>query len=160
MRCFLLLLAVMLGIGCDNPALLANIDTYTCAYLPGAIDCTTQEVHDKAVGLLEHGIVSAQIECAGPLVRTTTPFDTVNPQFKAQRLIDGSCLTVSNVSALALIPRSDPTAATCSRTSFTSTMFVEGGVVVLQNSPSPLDRFEGAVETVCTGFNFEAFGVE
>jgi hypothetical protein len=57
------LLALALA-GCDNSALLANVDTYTCAYLPSVIDCTTQDVHDKAVSLLENGLVEAQADCA------------------------------------------------------------------------------------------------
>lgn len=58
-----LLVLIFCLFGCDSSSVLANIDTYTCAYLPGVIDCSTPEVHDKAVSILQNGAVEAQMSC-------------------------------------------------------------------------------------------------
>jgi hypothetical protein len=127
-----------------------------------AAGCDDDSLPAKVANAQLHGIVAAEIHCPESigLDRTTSPFDTAHVAFHAQRLLDGSCLVRSNTLSLTLLSRSNPDAETCSGTTGSSTMYVEDGVVVLQNSPSPLDRFEGAVGSVCTGFGFESFGVE
>lgn len=158
----LALIAALCAFGCEDTYLREHIiDNFVCVYMPWWMgECNGEEVTAKVMGVLDHGLIEAQIDCHGTWSRTTSPFDTVSPSFKAQKLIDGSCFTTSNVSIPTLIARSEAGVSTCSRTSGGSTMYVEAGMLVFQATSSPLDRFECAVETCCTGFNLAAFGVE
>lgn len=156
----LLALVLALIVGCDNPAVLANIDTYTCAYLPGVVDCTTPEVHDKAVAMLQHGIVEADIVCQCLL---TSPLTNITPgPYHLQRLIDGACFaTPPFIVPSQLIPRSDPSAPTCKTASGSASIELDDGVIIFHNGAHPDDTFTGSATTsCCTGFNLEAFGVE
>lgn len=98
----LVLAAFVLSLGCDSPGLLANIDTYTCAWLPfipGEIDCSDTAVHDKAVAVLTNGAVQARIECTftttGSWAHSPNPPGTpLGPsvfKYKQTRFADGSC---------------------------------------------------------------------
>lgn len=126
----LLAVAALLTAGCDSPAVLANIDTYTCAYLPGAVDCSTQEVHDKAVSILTNGLVAGEVNCTGTFTRYkvqcagySVPEDpsSTGPatgilKYKAQKLQDGTCFV--NWSAygsgdVGFIARSNAYASAC-----------------------------------------------
>lgn len=82
MKKLVLLIAVLLA-GCDNAGLMTNLDTYLCAYLPGAIDCSAPEVHDKAVSILENGMVEAHMTChlTIPYMRNDEPNPTIEDYY-------------------------------------------------------------------------------
>lgn len=103
----LLATAALLTAGCDSSAVLANIDTYTCAYLPTVVDCTTQEVHDKAVSILTDGLIAGEVKCSGQWFVGTTDGAGVSPPapdsglpvyydftYRAQKFQDGTCFMV------------------------------------------------------------------
>ncbi len=125
--------------------------------------CDDPEVTDKVASVLEHGLVAAQFQCTGSATQTVSPFDHIGISlFRVQKLIDGSCF-VSNSpwgGYPYLLARSDPGAETCRfESSPTAFAEVEGGVASFTTSTPPV-IYEADIETECTGFNLEAFGVE
>lgn len=128
-----------------------------------ALGCDDESLPAKVANAQLHGIVAAQIDCPGAtLTRTTSPFDTTGIAFKAQKLLDGSCFTISTMALLTLIPRSDPDAETCAASYIPANGITsaEGGKLVLEQTNPSVARFEGDIDSNCTGFNLEAFGVE
>ncbi len=122
----------MFTVGCDSPSILANIDTYTCAYLPGVIDCTTQEVHDKAVSVLQNGLVAGEVRCEGAalshgrmnadpaipgggvIVPSASTYVTF--KYRAQKLQEGTCFvnwSAGGAFDAGFIPRSSAEAEGC-----------------------------------------------
>lgn len=161
-----MLLAVLATAGCDSSAVLANIDTYTCAYLPGAVDCTTQEVHDRAVNLLEHGLTRAHAECALGSPGLCAP-GYASLKYNMSLLQDGACFASSSgnttapfqpnmVNASGFTPRGDArpcTTLVAGNSSNPSTsLYVSAGFITDGGSCS----FD--IATHCTGFGLEAFG--
>lgn len=147
MKSILLTLVMFISTGCD--AALEHVDDLTCAYLPRYVaDCTSPEVHDKAVSVLTDGIVEAQITCQGITINSSNgKFASV--YYQASRLQDGSCYARADVSGPGapgtgfiqssgsnLIGRSDLNVDTCPVTSFhppmlrTNTTVVSGTVKV------------------------------
>lgn len=138
-----LLLGLSFTIGCDAPYAATYIDTFTCAYLPWYFaDCTSTEVHDKAVAILHDGVVQASVECDGAYEfqeGTSSGFcfnsiywpntTTVNYHYKAQKMLDGSCFmdwkasghnatslgeaSAPAVAEIGFTPRSDPETPRC-----------------------------------------------
>lgn len=59
--CFVVLL---LTFGCGTQALLDNVDNITCAFVPWYVaDCTSPDVHDKAVSIATDGMAEARLDC-------------------------------------------------------------------------------------------------
>lgn len=84
-----LLLTIPFFLGCD--AALPYVDNLTCAYLPYYVaDCSSPEVHDKAVSVLTNGAVEAQITCLG-LALSPNNQKVVSLRYEASKLQDGSC---------------------------------------------------------------------
>ncbi len=156
----LLIAVALLAAGCDNPAVLANIDTYTCAYLPGVVDCTTQEVHDKAVSILTDGLIAGEVSCAGTYTEYTAacPHGTGLPSgvsptgvtgtfnYKAQKLQDGTCFV--NWSSgpskdIGFIARSNSYAESCEVDLNTYMHLSATGGEVVVSSTQPSYRIEG-----------------
>jgi len=89
--CVLLLLAAGVTSGCDSATVHDNIDVFTCAWLPWWMaDCSSSEVHDRAVRILDHGIVDASLECSA--VTSMGLFDGNHLSIHWKKLIDGSSL--------------------------------------------------------------------
>jgi hypothetical protein len=120
--------------------------------------CDDESIPAKVAAVQLHGFVEAQIDCDGSLTRTTTPFNTVGfSGYRAQKLIDGSCFTGGHIgSAPVLIARSAEGAAVCLNEQGGASIQVEDGLIIYING----ETYTGSVETECTGFNLEAFGVE
>lgn len=109
-KLFVLIAALLFG--CDSSSLLSNIDTLTCAYVPWYVaDCTSTEVHDKAVSIVQNGMVEAYLYCYGNyshpawghVVTATSDsyiaadFDTT---YEIVRFQDGSELTHCSVNTM------------------------------------------------------------
>lgn len=99
-----LLLGLSFTVGCDDPTVIANVDNFTCAYLPWwAGDCTSTEVHQKALDVLHNGIVQARVQLQGQLDSVFIPIGggAVSPPIQymsinASLLVDGSQLMTVN----------------------------------------------------------------
>ncbi len=102
----------------------------------------------KLLDVAEHGIVEAQIVCDGT-VSDGVNTDTI--RYSAQRLLDGSCLANGQHGAL-LCSRTDACADNCS----VELLSFDSGLVVYAQVPPKT----APIESICTGFNLEAFGVE
>lgn len=123
-------------VGCDSPGALENIDSLTCALIPWYVaDCTSSEVHDKAVSIMENGLVAGEVNCTGTITRyavqcsgfavpvTATGIDPSDPpatgilKYKAQKLQDGTCFinwsAVGYGSNIGFIARSNANASAC-----------------------------------------------
>ncbi len=102
--------ALGLGVvGCDSPGALENIDSLTCALIPGYVaDCASQGVHDKAVSILENGLIAGEVKCIGTVTRykvqcagfsvpssagieSSDPPESAVLKYKAQKFQDGTC---------------------------------------------------------------------
>jgi hypothetical protein len=109
--------------------------------------------------------VAAQIVC-GPtceFVNAVNPTSTTSGMnYRANRLIDGSCLLSANTTpGLTFLERSDPEAENCRGSYATSWMEAVDGKLELQLSDSnPANHWTADIETCCTGFNLAEFGVE
>lgn len=88
----LCILVALLAFGCDSAGLRTNIDTFTCGLIPWyAADCESSEIHDKAIGILDHGAVEAHIECTS----NYTSMLSVSPFYNTltiDKFIDGSAM--------------------------------------------------------------------
>lgn len=125
----LLLLIVALAFGCDDP-----------------------DVSAKALDILEHGIVSARVDCSACAVSNGSTGDTI-ALYTAHRMLDGSCLSREG-DKTRFCARDESCAADCR----SENVSVSGGQI-RQDIVSGADRVAD-IETCCTGFNLEAFGVE
>lgn len=114
-----------------------------------AAGCDDPAVEAKVDDILLHGIVAAQANCSCNLTRTTSPFDTRIHARDTYKLLDGACL----VPTLGFCSRSDACAETCQ----IGTVELEDGLV---KETSGGGLYTAPVDTCCTGFNHEAFGVE
>lgn len=124
-------------VGCDSSGALENIDSLTCALIPWYVDdCTSTEVHDKAVSILTNGLVAGEVKCAGTVTRynvscagfstpseggieSSDPAPTTTLKYKAQKLQDGTCFVSWSASGagykndIGFIPRSNTYASSC-----------------------------------------------
>jgi len=126
-------LSLLVSLGCDDPAAAA-----------------------KALAVLEHGIVAAQIRCAGTLTRTTSPFDTrtLGPS-SFIRFPDGAFMSTGSAGT-EFCERNEA----CAENNQVGPFSVGDGIIALQDGAGPENVFTAPVEERCTGFNLEAFGVE
>jgi hypothetical protein len=172
MKRLLLLLAALLAFGCDDSTVHANIDTFTCAWLPWWMaDCSSSAVHDRAVSVLDHGLASAQITCSdvgfgGGVGDPTSGWWN----YQATKMQDGSCLASAQQltyhytfgpSASAYSVRNTTEAADCSVSMIgpdgnTISVSVYSGALQMTECSSSCSQ---SVSSNCTGFNLAAFGV-
>src|SRR5262245_55303576 len=91
-----LISAALLMTGCDNAFVVENIDVFTCSWLPPWMaDCASEEVHDKAVSLLQFGLVEAKVTCEDVPFHSTNDCDVSqrsDATYTGHRLADGSAL--------------------------------------------------------------------
>lgn len=124
--------------------------------------CDDESIPARVAAVQINGFVEAQIECSGPATQTTSPFDTIGiTDYRVQKLIDGACLVTGGPwgGYPRLIARSESAAETCRSGSDTTFAKVESGVASFTTN-TPSITFEADIESICTGFNLEAFGVE
>lgn len=118
-----------------------------------ALGCDDESLPAKVANAQLHGIVAAQARCSC----TMTHPDNWPPllvTYAAQKLVDGSCLVTGGN----LWERSEPQSETCDR----NNVWLEGGAlhVLEQTGEGPMEWTPKNITTCCTGFGFEAFGVE
>jgi hypothetical protein len=105
MKKFLPLL-LLTATACDDPFVLENIDVATCAWLPSWMaDCTSPEVHDKALDVLQFGLVESKVTCRG--VPNHAPsgcrlMQNGSGTYVAHRLVDGSAFVTLEQQAFLL----------------------------------------------------------
>lgn len=134
----LILLSALLASGCDDP-----------------------EALETASSLLQFGVVQAKIVCLDIAPMSASP--SCDPQFGINlafyRLADGGAFVTSSDGVTDLIGRSESNADDMATPTGSGTTFaVSGGELVASRdgcSPVPYD-----IETECTGYNLEAFGVD
>lgn len=125
----LILMAAALAAGCDDPA-----------------------VEAKVADILEHGIVAAEVTCSCNYGQNNAN----SVAYRAQKLIDGSCfVSRSTATAAYLLARSDNGAEACRVGDYSAS----GGDLVVDHDYDPSAPYFIDLETCCTGFNLEAFGV-
>lgn len=130
-----------------------------------SLACDDPDVASKAASILEHGGVDAQIRCLFeadfPGYGTDVPFI-----YSAYRFIDGSVSVRSEKHNLQQFWSRDDSQAQSNKLIFyvgsgTWEITAEGGYVELAASTEYSYAGESFdIETYCTGFNLEAFGVE
>ncbi len=128
-----------------------------CLFALLAVGCDDPAVATKAVDVLEHGAVAARVSC----LCDTDPepgFVTQVVRARAMKLVDGSCYVQETA---ALWGRDESESATCpTRPGENGNVLFEDGLLK-QEGGAPLQVVGTAgIETCCTGFNLEAFGVE
>lgn len=127
----LLLLAVVCSFGCDD-----------------------ETVRAKVTDVLDHGVVAAQVRCSCSLTNDQSEVEN-GITYSAQKLVDGSCLiSESSLVLTKLCARSEACAEDCSGNGVS----ISDGV--LSHVSPGHHTFSAGIETCCTGFNLEAFGVE
>lgn len=162
MKSILSLIPVSLFVftGCD--ALLADVETLTCTWVPyQAGNCSDPALVEKVTSVLTDGAVADKIECNGVAFNPNfTKF--VNVRYSASRLQDDACFARADVfglntsggfvqsSASELNGRSEEASETCSVLSLhgpalETTTSVENGVVTVE-SPFCVS----ALGTACT----------
>jgi hypothetical protein len=166
---YLLLLAALLAFGCDSSTVHDNIDVFTCAYLPWWMaDCESSEVHDKAIRILDHGLIEAQVTCVADAHCAAFNGSTngYKAKLKATLLADGSKAMSCNFGewggADPFIDRSEALSADfasddfgflrCAVASGSATVEMTGTLC----GTGPFKTFD--ISTDCTGFNLTAFG--
>ncbi len=112
--------------------------------------CDDESLPAKVANAQLHGIVAAQARCACELTPGNSVFISAN------KLIDGSCLTGGGSTVDMFIARSEALADICERPSG----HLEGGEFVYHPSGHGTTTASFDITTCCTGFGFEAFGVE
>jgi hypothetical protein len=122
------------------------------AALPG---CDDESIPGRVATAQLHGIVDAHVECFGSFSSAS------NVRYRASKMLDGSCLATvarsgTDDSGTQFSPRGESGADVCVVTDTADMEFTaEGGEFRIQTGlGSPL-----AIESACTGFNLEAFGV-
>lgn len=125
--------------------------------------CDDPDVSAKAAAVLEHGVVEAEVACAGSFVRSgdgSFPFT-----YRLAKLIDGS----AHISTQAYLTRESVFySRTALPVDFATVSGAFNGITfTVADGSLSLDEVTGADidETIdlsleCTGFNLEAFGVE
>lgn len=169
-----ILLLVLFGLfGCDDPTVASNIDTFTCSWLPWWMaDCSSTAVHDRAIGVLEHGIVQAHARCE---VQPNT-FTGCNSGWgvKADLFQDNSAIstgfvsTDSNGNTFTSFTIRNDTVETCKKD--WSAVDVDGPCVSIHagtftlytgntTTVCPIANHEYSISmsTNCAGFNLSAF---
>lgn len=128
--------------------------------------CDDPQVTSAAVDLLEFGVVQAKVTCVGVMTPAgglddCQPLLSGSGTYVAHRLADGSGL-VSVEQQFRLYGRSEAEAGTLSLTypGYTppAVWFVENGEVHVHRDGCTDVIVD--IETECTGFNLEAFGVD
>jgi hypothetical protein len=155
-----LLSAVLVMTGCDNAFVAENIDVFTCSVLPPWMaDCASEEVHDKAVSLLQYGLVEAKVTCEEVPYHASTDCDVSQrtATYAGHRLADGSALVTLDGHTF-LLGRVEPEAANMSVVNprrELDTWYVSGGELIVQKDGC--DDIVVDLATECTGYNLEAF---
>ena len=157
----LLLSALLVMTGCDDAFVAENIDVFTCTVLPSWMaDCASEEVHDKAVSLLQFGLVEAKVSC------NNVPYHAADDcrvsrrnssTYVGHRLADGAAFVTLD-QQMFLLGRVEAAAANMSvvHPSFPrDSWYVADGELIVHK-----DGCRDIVvdlETECTGYNLEAF---
>jgi hypothetical protein len=156
--------ALMLATGCDDPVVAENIDVFTCAWLPSWIaDCASPEVHDKAVEVLQYGLVQAKVTCSGVENHRKDSCDlTTNGSgtYSAHRLLDGSALVTVEQQTV-MLGRAEGAGASLSITHslYPSDVWsISDGQLVVHKEGCADVIVDIATE--CDGFNLAAFGAD
>jgi hypothetical protein len=156
--------ALLLATGCDDPVVAENIDVFTCAWLPSWMaDCTAPEVHDKAVEVLQYGLVQAKVTCSGVENHRADSCDlTTNGTgtYSAHRLVDGSGLVTLERETF-MLGRAEEAGANMSvaHPSYPSDSWsIAGGKLVVHKDGC--DDVVVDIATECDGFNLDVFGVQ
>jgi hypothetical protein len=158
MKRWLALLVALLVMGCEDTYVREHIiDNFVCVYMPWWMgECDGEEVTAKVMGVLDHGIVSAQARCICSLHNDIDDAEN-GVTYTAQRLVDGSCLiTEAPLVPTKLCSLSDACSVDCSGNGVS----LSGGLLSHVASPGPHGTYSADMSTCCTGFNLEAFGVE
>jgi hypothetical protein len=170
------MLGLSFTVGCDDPTVAENIDTFTCAYLPWWMaTCDSTEVHAKALNILQHGLVDAQVECH---VTVTQPYCSLPMAFhvQASKLVDGACLVeqpsvAGGFGGMRLYDRASAHAADCSFSDGDFSYSIASGHITGTYTGTGLPYTCGTnygipyvvsvdlTSEACTGFNLAAFGV-
>lgn len=151
--------AVLVITGCDDAFVAENIDVLTCSLLPPWVaDCTSDEVHGKALDMLQFGLVEAKVTCA------SVPFhapDDCGPSetdatYVAHRLADGSAFITLDEQTF-LLGRVEAAAGTLSvvhpRQAHDTWYVSEGQLFVHKEGCADIVV---DIETECTGYNLDA----
>lgn len=169
---WLILLALVTGLGCDSSALVANIDTYTCAWLPSvAVDCNDSDVHDRALSVLHNGFVQGRFHCPMYLRDNNVPTAlcrAVTGSWDVTLFADGSLYAYDGgyTGPARFVSRAETYASSPGGSADLSNGFpyppaintwsLAAGEITYTASDCP--NITTVVETECTGFNLEAFG--
>lgn len=156
-----LLSAVLVMTGCDNAFVAENIDVFTCSVLPPWMaDCASEEVHDKALSLLQFGMVEAKVTCEDVPFHSNDSCDVSSRSdatYAGHRLADGSAFVTLD-QQMFLLGRVEADAANMSvvhpRRPL-DTWYVAGGELIVHKDGC--DDIVVDLETECTGYNLEAF---
>lgn len=163
---------------------------FVCVYRPSWMgECDSSELTARAQNVLDHGLVQAQIKCEGSTLAFKYLSTAHNTDFKYQveLLQDGSCFSRFSVipsgttsfskSGLEYYDRTSATATGCEQVAAGYSGSYADGVLTITSpelsTGSPTCPYspetyrqcdtpdtELDIESVCTGFNLEAFGVE
>lgn len=173
---FLGLLLCLSAISCDSPTVAENIDTFTCAYLPWWMaTCDAPEIHAKALNILQHGLIDAQVECHANIMQSYCDLP-MGFHVQANKLVDGACLVVRPSVAggfgdMRLYDRTSPHAADCSYTDGDFSYVITAGYITGTYTGTGLPYTCGTnygipykvsvdlTSESCTGFNLATFGV-
>jgi hypothetical protein len=155
-----LLSAVLVMTGCDNAFVVENIDVFTCSVLPPWMaDCASEEVHDKAVSLLQFGMVESKVTCEDVPFHASDDCDVSSRSdatYVGHRLADGSAFVTLD-QQMFLLGRVEADAANMSvvhpRRPL-DTWYVSGGELIVHKDGC--DDIVVDLETECTGYNLEA----
>jgi hypothetical protein len=129
-----------------------------------ALGCDDESIPARVANAQLHGIVAAQIDCPTSCTfeRVSNPMVTTSGySYRAQRLLDGSCFVSGNVVAqFTFHGRSEAAAENCVAAYATQSLEAAGGLLLLSVGEGPSNQYQADIETCCTGFGLEAFGVE
>lgn len=153
----LALLLVVLAFGCDDTTVRANIiDNFVCTYMPWWMgDCQGTETVAAVMGVLDHGIVSADATCECDMRNDADTHTSHFGPYRVQKLFDGSCFIRSDGSITQFRARYEE----CVVATAAPYSLADGEFRYL-NDANPANRYRAPVSTCCTGFNLAAFGVE
>lgn len=151
------LLAALCIMGCEDTYVREHIiDNFVCVYMPWWMgECDGDEVTAKVMGVLDHGIVAADVTCECDMRNDD---DTTTQHFgpyRMQRLVDGSCFVSWGVGG---VPYFRARYDECSLESYPFSI-ADGDFRYLYG-PLTGNHYRAPASTCCTGFNLEAFGVE
>ena len=156
----LLLSALLVMTGCDDAFVAENIDVFTCSFLPPWMaDCASEEVHDKAISLLQFGLVEAKVTCSDVPYHATDDCRVSRREatYVGHRLADGSgFVTVDQ--QMFLLGSIEPAAANLSAVHPShpdDTWYLADGELVVHKDGCT--DIVVNLETECTGYNLEAF---